>query len=115
MRAWAWKGASGVTAACNAGEGSTYGASAFLETMLGARDVQRVVPAARWDMDAVYSPDIAPGKMSINVRWACKNTLLLPAIASIAFSSFKNDQATVLPATSYGLGGFKHWRAPLNS
>ncbi len=34
--------------------------------------MQRVVPAARWDMDAVYSPDILPGKMAINVRSACK-------------------------------------------
>lgn len=53
-----------------AGDGSTSGAADFWGTMMGAGDVQRVVPAARWDMDAVYSPDILPAKMSINVRSA---------------------------------------------
>lgn len=53
-----------------AGDGSMSGAAGFWGTMMGAGDVQRVVPAARWDMDAVYSPDILPGKMSINVRSA---------------------------------------------
>ncbi len=53
---------------CAAGDGSTSGAAGFWGTMMGEGDVQRVVPAAGWDMDAVYSPDILPGKMSINVR-----------------------------------------------
>jgi hypothetical protein len=53
---------------CAAGEGSTQGLSAFSGTIAGQADVQRLVPPERWDMDAVYTPDILPGKMSLNVR-----------------------------------------------
>ena len=40
----------------------------FWDAMAGAGDAQRGVPAERWDIDSVYSPDTAPGKMSVNVR-----------------------------------------------
>lgn len=55
---------------CGAESGNALGAAGFWATMAGPADVQRVAPAERWDMDAVYSPDILPGKMSINVRCA---------------------------------------------
>ena len=35
---------------------------------MGPPDVQRALPAERWDIDRVYAPDILPGKMSVNVR-----------------------------------------------
>ena len=59
--------------ACAVGNGYTPGAAGFWGIMMGEGDVQRVVPAARWDMDTVYSPDILPGKMSINIRYASRH------------------------------------------
>ena len=52
----------------HAGSGSTSGMPAFWGTMASVGDAQRVVPAERWDIDAVYSPDTLPGKMSVSVR-----------------------------------------------
>ena len=52
------------------GDGIQAGVEQFWETMWGLGDVQGLVPVARWDMDAVYTPDILPGKMSVNVRRA---------------------------------------------
>ena len=60
--------ASATLQLCAAGEGSIQGLSAFWGTMAGQADVQRVVPPERWDIDMVYTPDILPGKMSLNVR-----------------------------------------------
>ncbi len=40
-----------------------HGADGFSGAMESCADLPTVVPAERWDMDALYSPEIAPGKM----------------------------------------------------
>ncbi len=36
--------------------------------MQNHNDVQKSVPASRWDIDSVYTPFIAPDKLSVTVR-----------------------------------------------
>lgn len=36
--------------------------------MQNHNDVQKLVPASRWDIDSVYTPFIAPEKLSVTVR-----------------------------------------------
>lgn len=45
------------------------GAAGFWATAVGTTDVQQVVPADRWDTDAVYHPDVVPGKPYVKVRY----------------------------------------------
>ncbi len=46
----------------------TNGLEGFWDTVTERGDVQRVVPAERWDMDAVYNPEVVPGKSFVKVR-----------------------------------------------
>ena len=40
-----------------------HGADGFSRAMESCADLPTVVPAERWDMDALYSPEVAPGKI----------------------------------------------------
>jgi hypothetical protein len=44
------------------------GTDAFWCTVSGGKDVQGVVPYGRWDIDAVYSPEIVPGRLAMYTR-----------------------------------------------
>ena len=68
--------------------------------MAGAGDAQRVVPADRWDIDSIYSPDTLPGKMSVSVRHGTALSCLpltMPQLASFCKTS---STASLEPAAS---------------
>lgn len=48
------------------------GVGSFWQTAVAEDDVQRAVPRERWDMDAVYAPDVLPGGMSTYTRWGSR-------------------------------------------
>lgn len=54
------------------------GPSAFYKTLIGSSDVQTTVPSDRWDIDSMYTPNIAAGMMTINVRYALLSVLRAP-------------------------------------
>lgn len=44
------------------------GMHGFWQAAVGSTDVQQQVPLSRWNNDAVYSPDIRPGKLTVSTR-----------------------------------------------
>lgn len=46
--------------------GGLSGAGGFWRGLCGAAEVQRRAPLERWDWSAFYTPDVAPGTMTIN-------------------------------------------------